>query len=93
MKIIALPLLLLACSVQAETISKPTCDPNADVEMLIRQAKAHWYDPPKDDIDALFVGEPYDEATMRNTITKSVELCKKKFREYNDFLAGRLSPT
>lgn len=90
MKLLAPLILLLALPAGATEITKPACDPDADIEALIRDAKAHWYDPPKDEIEALFVGEPYDEQTMRNTITKSVQLCKKKHREYEAFVAGRL---
>lgn len=92
MKKIAPLMLLLTLPAHAAEIKKPSCDPNANIEVLIKEAKARWYDPPKDEIDALFVGEPYDEQTMRNTITKSVELCQRKFREYEASAAGRQPP-
>jgi hypothetical protein len=91
MNILVPLLLLIALPAQAFEIKRPSCDPNADIEVLIKNAKARWNEPAKDDIDAMLVGEPYDELTMRNTITNSVKLCQRQFREYEDFKAGKLT--
>jgi hypothetical protein len=92
MKRLAPLLLLLAHPALAVDIKKPSCDPNADIEALVAAAKARWSAPAQDEIETLFAGEPYDEQAIRTTITKSVELCQRKFREYHAFIAGQPLP-
>lgn len=61
--------------------TKPDCDPNADIEVLLQQEMASKSQG-SSDIDSLFADEPFDADATRQSLTTAQTECKEKHQQY-----------